>query len=232
MEAAPPASVPPASEKLFAPAVAVTVPPVQVVEALGGLATVNPAPPIDVRLSVNVMPLSADAFGTSDCKFQLKDLDGTAAGFDALGATVADDPVTVCDESKLLLRMPDGTIQYRQANSVDPPGINKQAVYNGTTKPDRVWGGNGNDTFWGLTGDDVIEGGGGIDNALGGEGDDIITDLSGADILKGGPGNDRIFVRDGEKDTVDCGKGSDDRVVADKKDKVKKNCETVSRKNP
>ncbi len=146
-----------------------------------------------LRNTVGTDTLSADAFGTSDCKFQLKDLDGTAAGFDALGATIADDPLTTaCDESKLLQRMPDGTIQYRQNNSVDPPGINKQAVYNGTTNPDRVWGGNGNDTFWGLTGNDVIEGGAGIDNVLGGEGNDVITDTSGADILKGGPGNDAV----------------------------------------
>jgi Ca2+-binding RTX toxin-like protein len=137
--------------------------------------------------------LKADAFATADCKFQLSNLEGTAAGFAAHGSTVADDPSTTdCDESKLLLRKPDGTIQYRQVNSVDPSGVNGQAVYNGTPGVDRIWGGNDNDTFWGGAGNDIIEGGGGDDTMLGGDGNDIITDLSGADVLKGGPGNDAL----------------------------------------
>ena len=49
----------------------------------------------------------------------------------------------------VLIRQPNGTIQYRQFNAVDPSGINAQAVYNGTTGVDRVRGGNDNDTFWG-----------------------------------------------------------------------------------
>ena len=112
--------------------------------------------------------LKADAFATADCKFQLANLDGTSAGFAAQkaltgdGSTVADDLTTTdCDESKLLMRKPDGTIQYRQVNSVDPPGINKQSVYNGTPGDDRVISGNSGDTVWGGAGNDVIEGGGG-----------------------------------------------------------------------
>jgi Ca2+-binding RTX toxin-like protein len=137
--------------------------------------------------------LKADAFATADCKFQLKNLAGTPEGFVQFGATVADDPTTEdCDETKLLLRKPDGTIQYRQFNSVDPSGINGQSVYNGTPAVDRIFGGNDNDTFWGGLGNDIIEGNGGDDVALGGEGKDIITDLSGADVLKGGPGGDAI----------------------------------------
>jgi len=137
--------------------------------------------------------LKADAFATADCKFQLANLNGTPAGFTAFGSTVADDPSTPdCDESKLLLRKPDGTIQYRAINSVNPSGINSQSVYNGTPNVDRIFGGNDNDTFWGGAGNDVIEGNGGDDVVLGGDGNDIITDLSGADVLKGGPGNDAI----------------------------------------
>ncbi|GAA4093679.1 peroxidase family protein [Nocardioides kongjuensis] len=143
------------------------------------------------RNTDNTNTLKADAFATADCKFQLSHLNGTSAGFAQFGSAVADDPATPdCDENLLLLRKPDGTIQYRQFNSVDPPGINGQSVYQGTDGPDRVFGGNDNDTFWGGKGRDVIEGNGGDDVALGGEGSDIITDLSGADTLKGGPGND------------------------------------------
>jgi Ca2+-binding RTX toxin-like protein len=137
--------------------------------------------------------LKADVFATADCKFQLSNLAGTPAGFAAFGSTVADDTTTTdCDESKLLLRKPDGTIQYRQVNGVDPVGINGQSVYNGTSGVDRIYGGNDNDTFWGGASNDVIEGNGGDDVMLGGDGNDIITDLAGADVLKGGPGNDAL----------------------------------------
>ena len=129
----------------------------------------------------------------------MRNLSGTPAGYAAQtalsgdGSTVADDLTTTdCDESKLLMRKPDGTIQYRQVNSVDPVGINKQSVYNGTPGVDRIWGGNDNDTIWGNAGNDVIEGGGGADVILGGEGNDIVTDSAGTDILKGGPGNDAL----------------------------------------
>ena len=136
--------------------------------------------------------LKADSFATADCKFQLADLDGTVAGFAAFGSTVADDPTTSCNESLLLLRKPDGTIQYRAVNSVNPVGINGQSVYNGTPNVDRIVGGNDNDTIWGGLGNDIIDGNGGDDVVLGGDGNDIITDFAGADVLKGGPGNDAI----------------------------------------
>ncbi|WP_345508217.1 peroxidase family protein [Terrabacter aeriphilus] len=143
--------------------------------------------------------LKADVFATADCKFQLSALKGTAADYTALGSTVADDPATEdCNESLLLVRSPDGTIAYRQRNTVDVPGINGQAVYNGTSGVDRVKGGNDNDTFWGGPGNDVIDGQGGDDIALGGDGNDIITDLDGADVPKGGPGNDAIDAGPGD----------------------------------
>ena len=143
--------------------------------------------------------LKADAFATADCRFQLANLDGTAAGYALHGFVVADDPATTdCDESLLLMRMPDGTIAYRQRNTIDPSGINGQSVYNGTPGVDRVIGGNDNDTFWGGDGNDIIEGNGGDDVALGGNGNDIITDLDGADVLKGGPGNDALDAGPGD----------------------------------
>ncbi len=163
--------------------------------------------------------LKADAFSTADCRFQLGDITspystgapsgvpdinpalGTTLSMTAtpaltplIGAgTVNDDPATTdCDENQLLLEKPDGTIQYRAVNKIDPAGINGQSVYNGTTGDDKVIGGNDNDTFWGGAGNDRIEGNGGDDIALGGDGNDIITDLDGADVPKGGPGNDAV----------------------------------------
>ena len=142
--------------------------------------------------NTNAQALKADAFATADCKFELKNLAGTPQGFQATGNTVADDPASECNETALLIRMPDGTIKYRASNSVDPAGINGQAVYNGTENQDRIHGGVDNDTMWGAGGNDVIEGGDGADAVLGGNGNDIVTDLAGDDILKGGPGNDAI----------------------------------------
>ncbi len=174
--------------------------------------------------------LKADAFATADCKFQLANLNGTAAGFTQFGGNVADDPTTECEENLLLLRMPNGTIAYRQRNSVDPSGINGQGVYNGTTGVDRIQGGNDNDTFWGDDGQDFIDGQGGDDVALGGKGNDILTDLDGADVLKGGPGNDAIdagpgddltmggdgkdFINGGANDNEHFGGPGDDFIIA------------------
>jgi hypothetical protein len=159
------------------------------------------------RNTDNTFGLKADAFATADCKFQLANITFPyTPGSATLSQTrtpplvpkagigsVNDDPTTTdCDENQLLLRKPDGTIQYRSTNNIDPVGINGQSVYNGTTGVDRVFGGNDNDTIWGGAGNDIIEGNGGDDVVLGGDGNDIITDLGGADVPKGGPGNDAI----------------------------------------
>ena len=102
--------------------------------------------------------LKADAFATADCRFQLGDLvhPAPAGSFITGQGSVADDPTTTdCNENRLLLRQPNGTIQYRAINSVDPSGINGQSVYNGTVADDKVFGGNDNDTFWGGPGNDI-----------------------------------------------------------------------------
>ncbi|WP_442856767.1 peroxidase family protein [Arthrobacter sp. QXT-31] len=158
--------------------------------------------------NTNAQALKADAFATADCKFELKNLAGTTEGFTSFGNTVANDPASDCDESKVLIRMSDGTIKYRMTNTVDPSGINGQSVFNGTANVDRAYGGNDNDTFWGGLGNDVIEGGDGADVALGGEGNDIITDIAGDDVHKGGPGNDAIDAGPG-LDIIMGGDGSD-----------------------
>ena len=158
--------------------------------------------------NTNAQALKADAFATADCKFELKNLAGTRDGFNSFGNTVANDPASDCDESKVLIRMADGTIKYRMTNTVDPSGINGQSVFNGTFNADRAYGGNDNDTFWGGEGNDVFEGGDGADVALGGEGNDIITDIAGDDVHKGGPGNDAIDAGPG-LDIIMGGDGSD-----------------------
>ena len=151
--------------------------------------------------------LKADAFATADCKFELKNFPASDEPFTT--NTLADDPASECDESKLLIRMADGTIRYRTTNTIDPPGINGQSVYNGRDdKADKIFGGVDNDTFLGNGGNDIIEGSDGADVALGGEGDDIITDNAGDDVHKGGPGNDAIETGPG-LDIIMGGDGKD-----------------------
>ena len=152
--------------------------------------------------------LKADAFATADCKFELGSNPGIANVPVPFSNLVQDDPNSDCDESKVLIRMADGTIRYRTTNTVDPPGINGQAVYNGTAGPDKIFGGVDNDTFLGNEGDDIIEGSDGADVVLGGEGNDRITDNAGDDVLKGGPGNDAIEAGPG-LDIIMGGAGKD-----------------------
>ena len=135
--------------------------------------------------------LKADSFATADCKFQLGSNPGIAnTAFHA--TNIQDDPNSECNETALLIRMPGNQIRYRSTNTVDPPGINGQSVYNGTSGVDKMFGGNDNDTFLGNAGNDIIEGGAGDDVPLGGTGNDIFTDLAGDDVQKGGPGNDAL----------------------------------------
>jgi hypothetical protein len=114
---------------------------------------------------------------------------------------------------------------------------------------DRIYGDSGADTLIGVAGSDRIYGGPGNDTINGGgrfvRGDrrDRISGGSGADTLfdfqsgresagdrfSGGPGNDKIDDRDGNRDVIDCGTGRDS-VVADRRDKVARNCERVRRR--
>lgn len=144
--------------------------------------------------------LKADVFGIADCEFQVANL-GTSG-------PIPNDPASSCDESLVLIRMPDGTIRYRPSNTVDPPGLNPQSTFNGTAAGDRLWGGVDDDTFWGNNGDDQIEGDDGNDTVIGGLGDDTLTDTNGADVLKGGAGDDAIDAGPG-LDIIVGGLGND-----------------------
>lgn len=113
----------------------------------------------------------------------------------------------------------------------------KRKKQRGTNGADRLIGTSGNDHISGRGGDDRIVGRGGNDTLSGGSGDDTIfgdagndriNGGSGEDTLLGGSGNDRITSRDGSRDTVVCGRGRD-VVIADRKDKVAGDCETVRR---
>lgn len=110
----------------------------------------------------------------------------------------------------------------------------------GQAAGDRLFGGRGSDRLDGQSGDDLIHAGSGADRIAGGLGDDRIAGTSGNDsikgnfghdIMSGGDGNDRIDARDGQSDLISCGSGRD-TLIADRIDRVARNCERVSRRRP
>ncbi len=88
----------------------------------------------------------------------------------------------------------------------------------GTTRPDVIRGTAYADTLSGL---------GGADRIYAYAGNDVVHGGLGADTILAGLGNDTIRVRDGVRDVVKCGPGTD-RVVADRLD-ILTDCETVTR---
>lgn len=89
----------------------------------------------------------------------------------------------------------------------------------GSPSADALTGGDGGDTLRGLGGDDALTGGPGADSIDGG---------TGADGIDAGPGDDKIEARDGSRDKIACGPGSD-AVRADFFDTVASDCERVDR---
>jgi hypothetical protein len=107
----------------------------------------------------------------------------------------------------------------------------------GSAGPDRLLGEGRADVLDGGSGNDVLDGDGGWDTLLGRAGNDVLIGRGDPDTIVGGPGRDRIFagegrdvvqVRDGWRDTIDCG-GGQDTVTADRVDAVARNCEHIRR---
>jgi len=99
----------------------------------------------------------------------------------------------------------------------------------GTVESDSIVGTSGADRICGLPGGDTIDGLTGNDQLDGGDGNDTLNGGPGRDRIYGGAGYDVILARDGERDTIDCGTQVD-TVVADRVDRVARNCEHVQRK--
>ena len=111
-------------------------------------------------------------------------------------------------------------------NLVGGPG--KDVVLGGSER--RPGGGDKN--LVGGDGNDVVAAGRGSDNVVGGDGNDFLIDgnlgESSRDNLSGGSGKDVIIVDNvpAFRDVVACG-GGFDRVLADRKDTVARDCERV-----
>jgi Ca2+-binding RTX toxin-like protein len=98
----------------------------------------------------------------------------------------------------------------------------------GNDRRNRLFGGGGRDVLRGLAGADTLDGGDGADRLLGGDGGDVLTGGAGLDLITGDEGGDRVEARDGRRDGVECGGGSD-AVRADRADRVSSSCERERR---
>jgi WD40-like Beta Propeller Repeat/RTX calcium-binding nonapeptide repeat (4 copies) len=99
----------------------------------------------------------------------------------------------------------------------------------GLAGADILRGDYGNDSLYGGPGPDLLLGGGGRNTVRGGDGNDRIqSDPRGHDRIFGGNGNDLVESASGSRDVVSCGPGRD-TVVADKVDRVGRDCEHVRR---
>ncbi|WP_338089663.1 Ig-like domain-containing protein [Nocardioides lijunqiniae] len=97
-------------------------------------------------------------------------------------------------------------------------------VLRGTSRRDVICGRGGNDRLIGRGGNDVLDGGPGKDKLTGGPGNDSFV---------GGSGADTVVARDGgaARDAVSCGAGAD-KVTADPRDVVRKDCERANQLRP
>lgn len=112
-----------------------------------------------------------------------------------------------------------------RASNVGTAGSDRM---DGGPAADRLRGRGGNDVLRGFGGNDVLNGGSGNDRVLGGVGSDRLFGSRGRDRLWGGGGPDVLRIRGGGRDVAACGRGKD-RVVADRRDRVGKDCEIVER---
>jgi len=102
---------------------------------------------------------------------------------------------------------------------LDPLGRPVRCTIVGTQGPDRIRGTKGRDVICGLGGNDVILGRGGNDTIYGGPGSDTLDGGAGNDVLRGGAGNDTFRARDGRRDVVEGGRGTD-TAIADRTDRL------------
>ena len=92
---------------------------------------------------------------------------------------------------------------------LDPAGRPVRCTIVGTQAADVIRGTRGRDVICGLGGNDVILGRGGNDTIYGGPGNDTLEGGAGNDVLRGGAGNDTFRARDGRRDVVEGGRGTD-----------------------
>ena len=138
----------------------------------------------------------------------------------------------------------DGSDPRRLTNDCRIEGGPGPDVLHGTLDDDTLSGRDANDVLIDTYGEDVLNGGAGNDRLEGGEEADLLLGAGGNDLIRGGGGRDRIYggpgrdrieagiakdtiyVGDGQRDVVVCG-AQFDVVVADRLDRIARDCEQV-----
>ena len=108
---------------------------------------------------------------------------------------------------------------YQMVPDWQPLKAKDPCTISGTIHDDRLVGTPGPDVICGLGGNDSIQGFAGNDRLVGGPGDDTLDGGAGKDTLQGGAGNDVLKAKDGARDVVDGGPGTDTATVDLKLDK-------------
>ena len=103
----------------------------------------------------------------------------------------------------------DGTNRRMVAPHGYEPDWQPLCTHTGTSGRDLLGGTSKRDVMCGLGGNDVLVGFGGNDVLIGGGDDDVVSGRAGRDTLFGSGGADRLYARDGRRDIVDGGRGSD-----------------------
>jgi hypothetical protein len=168
-------------------------------------------------------------------------------GRDVYAGGGGDDSLTYEGRSEDLVLTPDGVADDGAPGEGDNVGADITTVWGGHGADTMLGnaarnifeGGEGDDELAGREGDDRLAGGPGADRVLGDAGQDVLGGDDGGDLLVGGPGvdafwgdevlgcipslcasgQDDIRARDGERERINCGPGTDS-VEADAVDEV------------
>ena len=144
---------------------------------------------------------------------------------------IATAPNVLSATQTVIIRSPSSLARQttRRPTRLMRRGSSGRNVIVGGPLGDRLFGLGGNDLLRGRAGNDRLYGGRGRDRLFGDTGADLLVGGPDRDRLVGGRGADRIWARDRNVDAINCGPGRD-RVVADRSDRISRNCEVLTRR--
>lgn len=118
----------------------------------------------------------------------------------------------------------DDTVISVQLGQQNVLGMLPQSSGNGGVLPDDdiIYGGDGDDTLYGISGDDMLSGGDGNDELNGNSGEDILYGNDGNDVLNGNSGHDNLSGGNGN-DELNGNSGDDELNGNDGEDELNGN---------